>query len=72
VAKQKQQLPATMFQAVALRFAREWIAGQREPGGIFHPDAERQYGRELIKRFALVARLGKAVCRRAILMVPEG
>lgn len=49
-------LPATFIEAeaaVALSYAREWIAQQREPEGIFHPDAERWYGRALMKKFAL-------------------
>ena len=46
-------LPATLLEAEALAFAREWIAWQHEPGRVFHPDAERQYGRVLMKQFAL-------------------
>jgi hypothetical protein len=49
-------LPATLTEAkanVALAFAREWIARAQEPGGLFHPHAEHQYGRGLMKEFAL-------------------
>jgi hypothetical protein len=54
-------LPVTFVEAntvAALAFAREWIAGQREPGGIFYPDAEHRYGRVLMKEFALVHPFG--------------
>lgn len=35
-----------------MSYARTWIARQREPGGVFHPTAEREYGRVLMKQFA--------------------
>lgn len=44
-------LPATYSEAVALAFARDWIADQRKPNGVFHPDAEKIYGKELMKHW---------------------
>jgi hypothetical protein len=49
-------LPATLVEAkaaVALAFARKLVARHQEPGGIFHPNAEYEYGRVLMKEFAL-------------------
>ncbi len=47
------QLPATILEAEALAYARDAIARQREPGGIYGPDAEENYGRRFMKRWAL-------------------
>ena len=44
-------LPATFLEAQALEFARDWIADQRKPNGVFHPDAEKIYGKELMKHW---------------------
>src|SRR5262249_42386556 len=46
------QLPATFVEAEALVHARWWIARQREPDGIFHPNAFAVFGTSLMKRFA--------------------
>jgi hypothetical protein len=46
------KLPATFVEAEALAFARDWIAGHREPNGVFHPDANVIYGTAAMKRFA--------------------
>jgi hypothetical protein len=51
-------LPATYAEAAALEFARGWIAKQREPGGVFHPDSEITYGHVLMKAFALAHPFG--------------
>jgi hypothetical protein len=45
-------LPPTLIEAEALAFARDWIAGQRDPNGGFHPDAERLFGKPLMKHVA--------------------
>jgi hypothetical protein len=53
--------PATYhdaLEATALRLAHEWIERRRQPGGIFHPDAERLYGRVLMKWWALTHPFG--------------
>src|SRR5262245_7231477 len=53
--------PATYWEGLtttALRFAREQIELSRRPGGIFHPDAEREYGRVLMKSFILTHPFG--------------
>jgi hypothetical protein len=52
------KLPATFVEADAQVHASEWIAQRREPGGIFHPEAEVTYGRELMKRWALMHPFG--------------
>jgi hypothetical protein len=49
-------LPATYDDAnaaEALAFAGGWIAGAREPGGLFHSDAESVYCRAAMKEWAL-------------------
>ena len=51
-------LPAnlpTYWQVVAVeakKFVLDLIASHREPGGIFHPDAEEMLGKELMKHVA--------------------
>jgi hypothetical protein len=46
------QLPATFVEAEALAFARDWIAWQRESGGILHPNASAVWGTSVMKRYA--------------------
>jgi hypothetical protein len=46
------QLPTTFVEADAFAFARDWIAWQREPTGIFHPNAFVVYGTSLMKQYA--------------------
>jgi hypothetical protein len=48
-------LPATFNEALevqALAFARAWITQNSGPLGIFHPDAEIVYGKQMMKRAA--------------------
>src|SRR5262245_16444367 len=46
------------LRATALHFAHQQIELCRRPGGIFHPDAEREYGPVLMKHFALIHPFG--------------
>jgi hypothetical protein len=49
-------LPATWADAVeaeVLAYARDWIMAACKPGGIFHADAEAEYGCPLMKVYAL-------------------
>jgi hypothetical protein len=46
------QLPATLLEAEALMFARDFIAKHKEAGGVFHPDFNRIYGKDYMKSFA--------------------
>jgi hypothetical protein len=53
------QLPKTLVEAEALRFAREWIARCQEGDFLslgyppLHPDAGRAFARHMIKQYAL-------------------
>ena len=44
-------LPPTFLEAQALAFAHDWIADQRKANGVFHPDAEKIYGKGLMKHW---------------------